>query len=48
MSKKIVKDKECNVLNTKVNNLRKEIPVATNSIHINQYNTENYRLEKKN
>ena len=48
VSKNIVKDKECNILNRKVKNLKKGIPVAINSIHINQCNTENYRLEKKN
>ena len=31
----------------KVNNLGKEIPVRTNLININQYNTENCNLEKK-
>ena len=48
VSKNIVKDKECNILNRKVKNLKKGIPVAINSIHINQCNTENYSLEKKN
>ena len=48
VSKNIVKDKEWNILNRKVKNLKKGIPVATNSIHINQYNTENCSLEKKN
>ena len=46
VSKKVVKDKKCNILNTKVNNLEKKTPVATNLIQINQYNTENYNLEK--
>ena len=29
-----------NKLNTKVNNLENNIPVATTLIHINQYNTD--------
>ena len=47
-SKDVVKDKECNMLNRKVNNLEKEMPVGSNLIHINQYDTGNYNLEKKN
>ena len=36
-----------NKLNTKVNNLEKEIPDATTLIHINHYNTDKHNLEKK-
>ena len=48
VSKEVVKDKECNMLNRKVNNLEKEMPLGSNLIHINPYDTENYNLEKKN
>ena len=36
-----------NKLNTKVNNLEKEIPDATALIRINHYNTDKHNLEKK-
>ena len=36
-----------NKLNTKVNNLEKEIPDATTLIRINHYNTDKHNLEKK-
>ena len=36
----VVKNTKLNTLKTKVNNLKKKIPDATNLIHINQYNTD--------
>ena len=44
----VVKNTKFITLKTKVNNLEKEIPVATTLIHINQYNTDKQKLEKKN
>ena len=43
----VVQKKKFNTLKTKVNNLEKKTPDATSLIHINQYNTEKQKLEKK-
>ena len=43
----VVKNTKFNILKTKVNNLEKKIPDATTLIHINQYNTDKQKLEKK-
>ena len=43
-----VKNIKFNILNTKVNSLEKNIPNATILIHINQYNTDKRKLDKKN
>ena len=40
VSKEVVKNTKFSTLNTKVNNLKREIPEATSLIHINQYNTD--------
>ena len=47
MSKEVIKNTEFNTLNTKVNYLEKETPVAINLVHINQYNVDKHNLEKK-
>ena len=47
VGKVVDKNTEFNTQNTKVNNLEKRIPVATNLIHINQYNRDKENLEKK-
>ena len=36
----VIKNKKCNSLKSKVNNLEKKIPDTTFLIHINQYNTD--------
>ena len=41
------KNTKFNTLNTKVSNLEKKIPYATILIHINQYNTDKKKIEKK-
>ena len=43
----IAKNKKFKTLKTKVNNLKNKIPDATTFIHINQYNTDKQKLEKK-
>ena len=43
----VVKNTKFNILKTKVNNLEKKIPDATNLIHTNQYNIDKQNLEKK-
>ena len=43
----VAKNPKFNTLKTKVNNLENEIPDATTSIHINQYNTDKKNLGKK-
>ena len=35
-------------MKTKVNNLEKKITASTTLIHINQYNTDKQKLQKKN
>ena len=49
VSKELVKNtkNKKKIKNTKVNNLEKEIPTTTDLIHINQYNTQHYNLDKK-
>ena len=47
VSKKVVKNTKRSKLNTKVNNLEKKIPDATNLIHINQYNTDKKVWKKR-
>ena len=44
----VVRNTKLNTLKTKVNNLETKIPDAATLIHINQYNTDNQNLEKKN
>ena len=44
----VVKNRKLKTLKTKVNKLDKKIPDATTLVHINQYNTDNQNLEKKN
>ena len=46
VSKEVVENTEFNSLNTKVNNLEKKTPDATNLIHINQYKSNKQSLEK--
>ena len=43
----VVKNTKFNTLKTKVNSLEKKIPDATTLIHINQYNTDKQKLDKK-
>ena len=43
----VVKNTKFSRLKTKVNNLEKKIPNATTLIHINQYNTDKQKIEKK-
>ena len=47
VNNEVVKNTKFNTLKTKVNNLEKKIPDATTLIHINQYNTDNQKVEKK-
>ena len=47
VNNEVIKNKKCNTLKTKVNNLERKIPYGTSLIHINQYNTEKQNLEKK-
>ena len=47
MSKKVVKKTVHNTLNTKVNSLKTKIPNDTTRIHINQYNADKKKLNKK-
>ena len=42
-----VKNIKFDTLKTKINNLEEKIPYATVLIHINQYNTDKYNLDKK-
>ena len=46
VSKEVVENTEFKSLNTKVNNLEKKTPDATNLIHINQYKSNKESLEK--
>ena len=43
----VVKNAKLNTLKTKVNNLLKKIPDAATLIHINQYNKNKKKIEKK-
>ena len=43
----VVKNTKFSRLKTKVNNLEKKIPNATTLIHMNQYNTDKQKIEKK-
>ena len=43
----VVKNAKFNTVKTKVNNVEKKIYDATSLIHINQYNTDKPKLEKK-
>ena len=43
----VVKNTKFNTLKTKVNDLKKKIPDVTTLMHINQYNTDKKKLEKK-
>ena len=47
VNNEVVKNTKFNTLKTKVNNLEKIIPDATTLIDINQYNTDEQKLEKK-
>ena len=47
VDKEVVKIRKFNTKKTKVNTLEKKIPVATTSIHINQYNADKQNLQKK-
>ena len=47
MSKEVLKNTKFNRINTKVNILKNKIPHATTLIHINQYNTDQQKLEKE-
>ena len=40
---KVVIDKKCNALNTKVNSLENKISDLTTLIYLNQYSTDNWR-----
>ena len=42
-----VKNIKFDTLKTKINNLEEKIPYVTVLIHINQYNTDKYNLDKK-
>ena len=44
----VVKNTKLNTIKTKVNNLEKKITDATTLIQINQYNTDEQNLQKKN
>ena len=44
----VAKNPKFNALKTKVNNLENEIPDATTSIHINQYNADKMEMLIKN
>ena len=44
----VVKNTKLNTIKTKVNNLEKKITNATTLIQINQYNTDEQNLQKKN
>ena len=43
----VVNNTKFNILKTKVSNKEKKISDATNSIHINQYNTDKQNVGKK-
>ena len=47
LSKELAKNTLYNTLNIKVNNLESKIPDPTTLIHINEYNTDKQKLEKK-
>ena len=47
VDKEVVKIRKFNTKKRKVNTLEKKIPVATTSIHINQYNADKQNLQKK-
>ena len=47
MDNEVVKNTKCNAINAKANNLEKEIPDTVTLIHIKQYNTDKWKLEKK-
>ena len=42
------KRQKTSTLKTKVNNLERKVPDTTTLIHINQYNTDKQKLDKKN
>ena len=44
----VLKNTNFNTLKAKVNKLDKKIPDATTLIHINKYNTDKQKLERKN
>ena len=48
VDKEVVKNTKFNTLNTKLNNLEKNIPDAPTLIQINQCNTDKQNLQKKN
>ena len=47
VANEVVKNTKFNTLKTKVNKLLKKLPDVTTLIHINQYNTDKKKLEKK-
>ena len=48
VANEVVKNAKFNTLKKKINSLEKKVPDATTLIHINQYNKNKQKVDKKN